>query len=98
MVIDTSSVYNSFFLSGLEKDGLYLIQSDPEKEQQAIEQRFHPSHRHLRFAYHEKLHDYYIQVIDDETNQVVREIPPKQLLDNYAAMAEKFGLVVDEKI
>lgn len=98
MVIDTSSVYNSFFPSGLEKDGLYLIQSDPEKEQQAIEQRFHPSHRRLRFAYHEKLHDYYIQVIDNETNQVIREIPSKKFLDNYAEIAKRFGLIVDEKI
>jgi flagellar protein FlaG len=100
MVINhTSAATNSYIpRGGIVRDGLTLIESDPAKEQQVIEQRFHPSHRRLRFAYHEKLHDYYIQVIDNETNQVIREIPSKKILDHYAAIAERFGLAVDEKI
>ncbi|AZV49914.1 flagellar biosynthesis protein FlaG [Bacillus halotolerans] len=56
-----------------------------------------PSQVHLKFELHEKLNEYYVKVIEDSTNEVVREIPPKQWLDFYAAMTEFLGLFVDEK-
>ncbi|MCM3663583.1 flagellar protein FlaG [Mesobacillus subterraneus] len=52
----------------------------------------------LKFEYHEKLHEYYVKVVDDKTNEVVREIPPKKMLDFYAAMTEFLGLMVDKKV
>ena len=57
-----------------------------------------PSHTSLKFELHEKLNDYYVTVIDDDTKEVVREIPSKKMLDLYAAMKEFMGLVIDEKI
>ena len=56
-----------------------------------------PSHTSLKFEFHEKLNDYYVQVIDDNTKEVVREIPSKKVLDMYAAMKEYMGLMIDEK-
>lgn len=55
------------------------------------------SNSHLKFEFHEKLQEYYVTLVD-ETNQVVREIPPKKLLDMYAAMTEYLGILVDKKI
>jgi flagellar protein FlaG len=52
----------------------------------------------LKFEYHEKLHEYYVKVVDDKTKEVVREIPPKKMLDFYAAMTEFLGLMVDKKV
>lgn len=57
-----------------------------------------PSHTSIKFKLHEKLNEYYITVVDDITNDVVKEIPAKKLLDTYAAMAEHLGLLVDKKI
>lgn len=57
-----------------------------------------PSHTSLKFELHEKLNDYYVTIINDETKEVVREIPSKKMLDMYAAMKEFMGLVIDEKI
>lgn len=57
-----------------------------------------PSHTSLKFNVHEDLKEYYIQLIDDRTKEVVREIPPKKLLDMYAAMMKFVGLIVDQKI
>lgn len=57
-----------------------------------------PSHTSLKFAVHEDLKEYYVQLIDDRTKEVVREIPPKKLLDMYAAMMKFVGLIVDRKI
>ncbi|ARA98479.1 MULTISPECIES: flagellar protein FlaG [Geobacillus] len=57
-----------------------------------------PSHTSIRFELHKELNEYYVQVVDVKTQEVVREIPPKKLLDMYAAMMEFVGLLVDRKI
>lgn len=57
-----------------------------------------PTHTSLKFELHEKLGEYYVTIRDDITDEVIREIPPKKLLDTYAAMAEFLGFLVDRKI
>ncbi|MDV6376951.1 flagellar protein FlaG [Sporosarcina sp. GW1-11] len=52
----------------------------------------------LRFKYHDKLNEYYVTIVDSKTDEVVREIPPKKLLDMHAAMKDFIGLLVDHKI
>jgi flagellar protein FlaG len=55
------------------------------------------SNTHLKFSLHEELQEYYVAIVDDATNEVIREIPSKKLLDMYAAMTEYVGLLVDRK-
>jgi flagellar protein FlaG len=57
-----------------------------------------PSHTSIKFELHDELKEYYVQIVDERTNEVIREIPPKKLLDMYAAMMEFVGLIVDKKI
>ncbi len=57
-----------------------------------------PSNTSIRYELHDKLDRYYVTVVDQETDEVVKEIPPKKLLDVYASMAELMGFIVDEKI
>lgn len=57
-----------------------------------------PSHTSIKFELHDELKEYYVQIIDERTHEVIREIPPKKLLDMYAAMMEFVGLIVDKKI
>lgn len=52
----------------------------------------------LKFVFHDKLNQYYVTIIDSKTDEVIREIPPKKLLDIHAAMREFVGLLVDRKI
>ncbi|MGE8206917.1 flagellar protein FlaG [Heyndrickxia sp. NPDC080065] len=56
------------------------------------------SNTHLKFEFHDKLNEYYVTVIDDITQEVVKEIPSKKMLDMYAAMTEFLGVMVDRKI
>lgn len=56
------------------------------------------SNTHLKFQYHDELQKYYVAIVDDQTNEVIKEIPPKKLLDMYAAMADYLGLLVDKKV
>lgn len=57
-----------------------------------------PSKTLIQYKLHEDLKDYYVAIVDTQTKEVIKEIPPKKLLDMYAAMAEFMGLIVDKKI
>ncbi|WP_226037144.1 flagellar protein FlaG [Aquibacillus saliphilus] len=57
-----------------------------------------PTYTNLKFEFHEKLEKYYVTVIDPTSKEVIKEIPPKKLLDVYASMAELMGFIVDEKV
>lgn len=52
----------------------------------------------LRFKFHDKLNEYYVTIVDSKTDEVIREIPSKKLLDFHAAMREFVGMLVDRKI
>ncbi|WP_226654371.1 flagellar protein FlaG [Pseudalkalibacillus hwajinpoensis] len=57
-----------------------------------------PSQTSLKFQLHEKLNEYYVQIIDTQTDEVIKEVPSKKFLDRYAATAELLGFMVDQKI
>lgn len=57
-----------------------------------------PTFTSIRYEYHEKLDRYYVTVVDKDTEETIKEVPPKKLLDVYASMAELAGLIVDKKI
>ena len=63
-----------------------------------LNQFLQPTNTSIRFEYHEQLNEYYVKVVDDKTEETIREIPSKKLLDFYAAMTEFVGLMVDKKI
>ena len=56
------------------------------------------SSSHLKFEFHEGAKEYYVTLIDNKSNEVIREIPSKKVLDMYAAMTEYLGLLVDKKV
>lgn len=57
-----------------------------------------PKYTSLKFKLHEDLDRYYVEVIDRDTKEVIREIPEKDLLDMYVKMTEFLGLFIDEKL
>jgi flagellar protein FlaG len=38
-----------------------------------------------------------VKVIDAETDEIIREIPPEKILDMVAMMWEMVGIIVDER-
>lgn len=57
-----------------------------------------PTTTAVKFQFHEKLNEYYVQVVDSMTDEVLKEIPNKKFLDMYASMTELMGMIVDEKL
>ncbi|MDT3417895.1 MULTISPECIES: flagellar protein FlaG [Brevibacillus] len=68
-----------------------------EKEIGNLNKFLQTSNTHLKFTLHEELNEYYVQIIDDQTQEVVREVPSKKILDLVAKIHEMIGLLVDEK-
>ena len=53
------------------------------------------SQRNSKFIYHKDLERYYVEVVDAQTQEVVKEIPPKELLDAYYEMQKVVGKIFD---
>ncbi|EST55411.1 flagellar protein FlaG [Brevibacillus panacihumi W25] len=68
-----------------------------EKEVDSLNEFLKGSSTHLKFQLHEKLGEYYVQVVNDHSEEVIREIPSKKMLDMVAQMYEMVGILVDEK-
>jgi flagellar protein FlaG len=52
----------------------------------------------LEISVHEKTHDIMVKVLNKDTGELIREIPPEKTLDLVAKMMEIAGILVDEKI
>lgn len=79
------------------------VQPKPTKESlekviDAMNDMLKPAHTSSKFVLHEKLNDYYVQVVDEVTQEVLKEIPNKKFLDMYADMIDFMGIFVDKKI
>jgi flagellar protein FlaG len=79
------------------------VQVKPTKEKlekviNAMNDMLKPAHTSTKFVLHEKLNDYYVQIVDEITKDVVKEIPNKKFLDMYAEMIDFMGIFVDKKI
>lgn len=71
---------------------------DVKKKIDGVNQFLKSANTNLKFNLHEDLNEYYITIVDEETNEVIKEVPPKKLLDIYAAMINTVGLFIDKKI
>lgn len=49
------------------------------------------------FSYHESTKSISIKIIDEQTKEVLREVPPEKILDMIGKMWEMAGILVDEK-
>lgn len=56
-----------------------------------------PHRTRFEFAYHEETRRVSIKVMDKETSEVIREIPPEKALEMLEKLWEIAGFLVDEK-
>ncbi|WP_339060486.1 flagellar protein FlaG [Tepidibacillus marianensis] len=82
----------------MEETPITFPKENIEKEIEGVNQFLKTSQTSIKFQLHEKLHKYYVQIIDQNTQEVLKEIPPKKFLDMYANMIEQIGLIVDHRI
>lgn len=73
-------------------------QSDSEKLRKAVE-KLNKSmvNSEAVFGFHDETNRVMIKIIDKETKEVIKEIPPEKTLDMIAKVWELAGILVDEK-
>jgi flagellar protein FlaG len=62
-----------------------------------INNKLKPTKTRCEFSYHEEVNRVTIKILDRETNEVVREIPPEESIKVLEKVYEIAGLLVDEK-
>lgn len=55
------------------------------------------ANRRFEYSIHQKTKQIMIKVIDTDTNEIVREIPPEKILDLVANIWENMGIIVNER-
>lgn len=55
------------------------------------------NNRRFEVMVHEKTKTIMVKVVDTDTNEVIREIPPEKILDLVANLMQLAGLIVDER-
>ncbi len=53
--------------------------------------------KRIRLAVHEEVKRISVKIIDSETEKVIREIPPKEVLDLIKRIHQVIGIFIDEK-
>lgn len=53
------------------------------------------SQKDSKFVFHKDLERYYVEIVDAQTQEVIKEIPPKELLDAYYEMQKVAGKIFD---
>lgn len=83
-----------------QDEGVPIQEVSKEKIENAlrdINTKIRPTHTECQFSYHEETKRIAIKVLDQDTGEVIREIPPEKTLDMIAKTLELAGILVDEK-
>ena len=82
------------------KEGNVQKTDDEGKVKNAVDKMnklLEESSTHVEYEVHEKFKDIMIKIVDNDTKQVVQEIPSKKLLDMVAKLCEMAGIMLDKK-
>lgn len=82
----------------LENGDKAIPREKVEKAVNALNEFMTLHNRNSKFVMHDGLDRYFVQVVDSKTEEVIREVPPRKLLDAYYSMQKFLGMIVDEKI
>ena len=69
-----------------------------EEAVKSINEFLNTQQKASKFVFHEGLDEYYVQLIDAETEEIIKEIPPERLLNAFYEMKKLAGMIIDEKI
>ncbi|HHV28950.1 flagellar protein FlaG [Acetivibrio mesophilus] len=94
---NTKKVYGDASLAEREKNEKNLSEKTIIEAIEKANKAITGNHTQLEFSIHEKSKEIMVKVIDSETQEVIREIPPEKILDMVAAMLEMAGIIVDER-
>lgn len=75
-----------------------LSRSTMEKYIEKLNQAVELAEKSLRFTLHEESERMQVLVVDTETQEVIKEIPPEKVLDVIGRIREMVGILLDERV
>lgn len=67
------------------------------KAVETINKLFEDKSTYVQYEVYGKMRSITIKILDNRTNEVIKEIPPKKLIDMVDKLCELAGVLVDEK-
>jgi len=81
----------------VEKDKKSLLEPEKTREfAEVLNRLFQTFDLELRFTVHEPTGEIIARIVNRQTGEVIREIPPEKFLDMVARLRELVGIFVDE--
>jgi flagellar protein FlaG len=84
-------------VAGSQQDDLRVSESMVAESVEKANKELEYFNRRLEYSIHEGTKEIMVKVINSETNEVIREIPPEKILDMIAKLWKLVGLMVDER-
>lgn len=79
-----------------EKPSVFLDLKKLQEFGEVLKSLFEVFNLELRFRIHEPTREIIARIVNRETGEVIREIPPEKFLDMVAKLQELAGILVDE--
>lgn len=81
-----------------EQKAAELTRREMEEYLEEMNRAVQLSGRQLQFQLHERSQRWQVFVIDSPSQQVIKELPPRELLDILGKIREMVGLLLDERV
>ena len=81
----------------IRKFGNNYTKTDLEKAVEESNRLIFKNDRRFEFKVHERTGRYLVKLVDNETDEVIKEIPPEKILDLVASIWDLVGILVDER-
>lgn len=75
-----------------------LTRKDVEEMTDGLNEFMASMNTDIKFLLHQKMGELMVQVVDTKTHKVLRQSPPKELLDSIARIKEFVGMLLDKKV
>lgn len=83
--------------SEIQKTGPNLAREDLEKAIKDANKLLFKDNSHFEFKMHERTNRIMVKLVDSETDEIIKEIPPEKILDLVASIWDLVGILVDER-
>lgn len=81
-----------------DKDNNQVNKEDIERVADQLNSKIESTNKGLKFFVHEATGQMAVKIIDKDTNEVIKEIPAKELLDLQAKIEDMVGILIDREI
>jgi flagellar protein FlaG len=80
-----------------QKFGKNYTESDLQKAVDETNRLIFKDDKRFEFKVHERTGRYLVKLVNKETDEVIKEIPPEKILDLIARIWDLVGILVDER-